>query len=515
MSPAERLLDRLETVGSTGERRWQSRCPAHDDRRPSLTVTEKTTGDVLLHCHAGCDTADVLAAVGLEAGDLFAERRNGHEPEAVYRYVDEQDRPLFEVVRLPGKQFRQRRPDGQWGLDGARRVIYQLPKIVKAVKAGETIYVAEGEKDVHAIEKAGGVATCNPGGAGKWRPEYGKHLTGAKVIVVADLDEPGQEHAEKVATALKSYAESVEIVSPAAGKDAHDHLRAHGLTDFLSDKSPEDKPKPEREAGPMTRVDGAELLSDLRGFITGFVVLPSDEAADLLALWALHTWTFEAAFATPYLRVTSATADSGKTLLLEILTVLCRRGWHAVNPSVAVLYRKVDQQQPTLLLDEMDNYPMDERRDALAVLNAGYKRGATVDRCKENGDLVEFSCYCPKAYVGLDQKSVVSTLLSRSITVRMERKTGAESVEMWIAPLTEPLAEPLRERCEAWAHHNLDALGVARPDLPAGLVNRAAEVCGRCSPSPTRWEATGRSGRGTRRRRSRPAATSTTRAATP
>ena len=70
----------------------------------------------------------------------------------------------------------------------------------------------------------------------------------------------------------------------------------------------------------------------------------------------------------------------------------------------------------------------------------------------------------------------MSTLLSRSITVRLERKTGAEPVEMWIAPLAEPLAEPLRERCEAWAHHNLDALGGARPDLPAGLVNRAAEV---------------------------------------
>jgi putative DNA primase/helicase len=109
-------------------------------------------------------------------------------------------------------------------------------------------------------------------------------------------------------------------------------------------------------------------------------VLPSQRVADLLALWILHTHTHEMAWATPYLRITSATAESGKTLLMEILAELTRRGWHAINPSVAVLYRKIDRDAPTLLLDEMDNYPLDDRRDALAVLNAGYKRGAKVDR---------------------------------------------------------------------------------------------------------------------------------------
>jgi hypothetical protein len=69
---------------------------------------------------------------------------------------------------------------------------------------------------------------------------------------------------------------------------------------------------------------------------------------------------------------------------------------------VAVLYRKVDRDTPTLLLDEMDNYPLDDRRDALTVLNDGYKRGTTVDRCKENGDLISFDAYSPKGYAGLD-----------------------------------------------------------------------------------------------------------------
>ena len=162
---------------------------------------------------------------------------------------------------------------------------------------------------------------------------------------------------------------------------------------------PEQEPEQDgaRADGPVV---GVELLGDIRRFIQRFVVLPSDEAADMLALWVAHTHAFEAAWATPYLRITSAAPSSGKTLLLEVLASVVRNGWHAINPSVAVLYRKIDRAAPTLLLDEMDNYPLDDRRDALAVLNAGYKRGARVDRCKENGDLESFNAFCPRPTPG-------------------------------------------------------------------------------------------------------------------
>jgi len=223
-------------------------------------------------------------------------------------------------------------------------------------------------------------------------------------------------------------------------------------------------------------VNGDELLGDLKDFVERFVVLPAEEVSDLLALWTLHTHAFEAAWATPYLRITSAAPSSGKTLLLEVLAATCRDGWHAINPSVAVLYRKIDRQQPTLLLDEMDNYPLDDRRDALAVLNGGYKRGAKVDRCKDNGDLESFNAFCPKAYAGIDSRQLVDTLLSRSITIRLEKRLPSENVEMWIAPLTEPQAIPLRERCKLWAAQNQDGLAVHTPALPDGLINREAEV---------------------------------------
>ena len=103
-----------------------------------------------------------------------------------------------------------------------------------AARAGETVYIAEGEKDVHALERAGAVATCNPGGSGKWRGDYTSALVGAQVIIVADRDPAGRKHAVKVAASLAGVAASVRIVEAATGKDAADHLAAgHGLEDFL------------------------------------------------------------------------------------------------------------------------------------------------------------------------------------------------------------------------------------------------------------------------------------------
>ena len=68
---ARRILDRLAGVRSTGSGRWIARCPAHQDRSPSLSIRETADGRVLLHDFGGCPTGDVLAALGLELRDLF------------------------------------------------------------------------------------------------------------------------------------------------------------------------------------------------------------------------------------------------------------------------------------------------------------------------------------------------------------------------------------------------------------------------------------------------------------
>lgn len=71
---ADTLLSRLDKVKRTGTDRWVARCPAHDDRGPSLAVRELENGRVLVHCFAGCSVDDVVGAVGLEMSDLFPPR---------------------------------------------------------------------------------------------------------------------------------------------------------------------------------------------------------------------------------------------------------------------------------------------------------------------------------------------------------------------------------------------------------------------------------------------------------
>ncbi len=101
----------------------QARCPAHDDREPSLSVGRRDDCQgVVVCCHAGCSTDDVLAALGLAMPDLFDEPRSrppGHdEAERAYRYVDEQGQLLFEVIRKPGSTSGSAAPTGAAATSG-------------------------------------------------------------------------------------------------------------------------------------------------------------------------------------------------------------------------------------------------------------------------------------------------------------------------------------------------------------------------------------------------------------
>ncbi|MCX4146755.1 MULTISPECIES: hypothetical protein [Paraburkholderia] len=77
LSPLSLLLDRLEGVRAIGHNRWVARCPAHDDSHPSLAITEKANGSVLLHCFAGCEVGDLVGALSLDLSDLFPARQSG------------------------------------------------------------------------------------------------------------------------------------------------------------------------------------------------------------------------------------------------------------------------------------------------------------------------------------------------------------------------------------------------------------------------------------------------------
>ena len=189
----DELVERFEGAKRSGHG-YTVRCPVHDDRTASLTIHEEED-KLLLHCQAGCNTEDVIAAVGVQWRDLWTKARDYAEPEEIYEYVDAAGSKLYEVVRLPGKSFRQRHwEDDQWvwNMDGIDRVLYRLPEVHAAISEGKTIYLTEGEKDVESLRKIGKTATCNPGGAGKWKPEYSQALAAAEKAEILEQLQVGR-----------------------------------------------------------------------------------------------------------------------------------------------------------------------------------------------------------------------------------------------------------------------------------------------------------------------------------
>ncbi len=251
----EVVLPRLSRVKKSGAG-FMAQCPAHEDGTASLSVGVGKEHPVVFCCHAGCASDDIVGKLGLTWDAISTPREpngNGHTDRAgrddwtpagpavaVYDYRDEGGTLLFQVCRTATKDFRQRRPDPTaktgwtWKLGDTRRVLYRLPEVIAAVSEGREVYVCEGEKDVHTLTDRGLVATCNPGGAGKWRPEYAEFLREAVVTIVADRDEPGQAHARQVRDSIVELASCVTIVEAADGKDATDHVNAgHDLHDLV------------------------------------------------------------------------------------------------------------------------------------------------------------------------------------------------------------------------------------------------------------------------------------------
>lgn len=313
-----------------------TRCPAHEDGSASLHVAPGSKHPVVMTCHANCQNTDILIAAGIDFSLLLAPRDQGNygryeggdiwtpvqdaqgrslPPSHVYRYTDEDGNLLYEVLRIPtakGKDFRQRQPDQSkksgwtWNMNGVRRVLYHLPEVLKARANGETIYVVEGEKDVETMRMRGHVATTSPMGAGKWQPEFTEMLSACNVIIIADADTPGRDHARAVKEQLDEVGSVTAIAEPMVGcKDVTDHFAAGGTLDTLLITVPAEVEGREswgmdildaieREVRPSTFVIPNVLATGDRWLLTGFEGHGKSTFCRQLAVQVaagIHPWT--------------------------------------------------------------------------------------------------------------------------------------------------------------------------------------------------------------------------------
>ncbi len=328
MTPVEQLLSKLPDAKKSGTG-WSTRCPAHEDQRASLSISEGEDGRALVKCHAGCTVEEVCAAVGLRVADLMpiahtppdnsvnvngngggprkttkpltakptgktfstandavAELERQHGPRsASWTYHDVEGEPVGIMVRRNlqdgKKEFRPvSRYGDRWRIGGmpVPRPLYGLPELRDAKR----VYVCEGEKAADAVRALGLTATTSPHGCaspGKadWRP-----LAGKEVIILPDKDPPGEKYADAVLALLAKLKPApvvkvVELPNLPDHGDADDFVAANAeksldelrrITETLADEA-----KPLNVGEPAAAIDRFEpfpvdaLPQPVRGFV--------------------------------------------------------------------------------------------------------------------------------------------------------------------------------------------------------------------------------------------------------
>jgi hypothetical protein len=515
---AKELTEALGGRWDALKRLGKARCPAHDDSNPSFDIEIGENGRVVFTCRAGCSNDAVLVALkdrGLWPRSHQASAKAGKARiVATYSYQVENGTEHFQVCRMQPKDFRQRHKgaDGRWvwKLPEVQRFLpYRLPEVAEAIAAERPVFIVEGEKDADNLAKLGIAATCNAGGAGKWRPDHAQQLRNADAIICPDNDEAGRKHANRVWKTLRVSASRVRLLElpglPPKG-DVSDWLAAGGTAEALwtlveaardvsnvvpfDDRASVPPAKLEREKGgddtpphwavePWSEpVNGAALLDDIVKVISRYMVMPP-HAAEAVALWVLHAWSFGAWHISPLLINVSPTPGCGKTTLLSILFFMVPRAELVSNTSASSIFRLIEdnrQAPPSFLLDEGDSYFLPENQELRGIVNSGWmKLAANVLRTEGEGSnrkARRFSTWAPKAIATI--KRVADTLMDRGVVVKLQKKAPGRKVLRYGFRDSAELSE-LRSKAARWAADNAITLGSADPEIPDKLSNRPAD----------------------------------------
>jgi 5S rRNA maturation endonuclease (ribonuclease M5) len=424
--------------------------------------------------------------------------KNGERFLKVRKCIDADGKKQYPQYHWDGNGWAKGKPD-------EAKIPYRLPQLIAASPATTIVYFVEGEKDADNLSKLGFVATtASEGAAAKWDSALTRHFKDRHVVILPDADKPGRKHAQKVAQAIDTVAASVRVLD--LYPERHD---GSDVSNWLADDTAGAKlaklakQAPLWESGGTTdtsidgeidhsegaarrekvdRSEGAALLADVGKFLARFVIYPSEHAYVAHVLWIAHAHLMDAWESTPRIAFLSPEPASGKTRSMEVTELLVPEPVAAVNVTPAYLFRKVGGEDgpPTILFDEIDTVfgaKAKEHEELRALLNSGHRRGAVAGRCVVRGATVEteeIPSYSAVALAGLGW--LPDTILTRSVIVRMRRRAPDEKIEAFRRRVQAPIGEALRRRLAGWAATILAEATEARPDMPAGVEDRDADL---------------------------------------
>jgi putative DNA primase/helicase len=260
--PVRLVLSRLHDVRETADG-WTARCPAHEDRNPSLGITEGADGRALLHCFAGCSLASIIRALGIDELDLFPRSEPAPERSWIIRDADGNEVAVHHRVDRPeGKAIWWTR-NGAKGLAGlhTRDLPLYGAETLNALPDGETVVVCEGEPAADAIRAAGLHAVGTVCGAAVTpSPATLAPLPRFRLTLWPDADAAGREHMAAIARLLDGAA--LRWVSwpdaPDKGDAANttpDHVRV--LVADAVEHAPAETPEADADETPFIATEGA------------------------------------------------------------------------------------------------------------------------------------------------------------------------------------------------------------------------------------------------------------------
>lgn len=330
------------------------------------------------------------------------------------------------------------------------------PLVIGKLEPGASVHVFESQVDGFAFMGSSGEdegilitrGTSDEAGLAELLPQD------VTVYAWTQNDAAGEGWQQNIcghAKAAKATVKRVKI--PSAYKGVNDWTRAGATGEELFDAFM----KAEMLCAPVNPRTLAELLDAVREILRRYVVFQYPEQADACALWVIHTWAFNAFDYTPYLSVFAAEKRSGKSRLLEVLSLLVRNARLTSGSSSAALVRSVDESNPpTILLDEIDAV-YGEKNDGQAentrqFLNAGFRRGAKFLRCVGQGaaiEVKEFPAFCPKVLCGIG-RCLPDTVLDRSLHVELVRQSREERAERFREREAQAEIAPIRVELDGW-----------------------------------------------------------------
>jgi putative DNA primase/helicase len=219
----------------------------------------------------------------------------------------------------------------------------------------------------------------------------------------------------------------------------------------------------------------ADLLNELVRALRRHVIMAA-AAMDATAAWILHSWVHHRFHHTPRLAITSPAKRCGKSTLLDVLQITCRRPLKADNVSAAAVFRTVEALAPlTLLVDEADSF-LTSSEELRGVLNSGFARDGAVIRVAEIDGEQQPVCFATFAPVALASIGALpDTLADRAVPIALQRKAAGETVQRLRAPGARTALRDLACRCARWAADHTDDLN-PDPTIPEAFGDREGDI---------------------------------------